>query len=352
MNEEEFYSDELKYIKLQHDKMKRRRTVLIVVPIAIGILLLAYSTKIANQDDLKEKVLNFLGVLSLISSAVALVMAYLQTGFKKFSAVEFIKSESTYNSEPSYGVFHEYTLDKINKIEEEINALHMKEKNNPSLNNPITKEEKDELVKKLQNQILKDASEGAAIILMENIQNKLNSNKERNEINELFLKTLERLKKETESLTRRGNLNLTLGILTTVIGLCLLGYFVITANDIPQDKFEFIVGFIPRLSLVILIEVFAYFFLKLYKSSLSEIKYFQNEMTNIEGKFVAIKCAEKIPDANVMSNIVNNIAQTERNSLLEKGQTTAEIEMAKLENHKITNFSHNFIKAFELNKKS
>jgi hypothetical protein len=37
--------------------------------------------------------------------------------------------------------------------------------------------------------------------------------------------------------------------------------------------------FSPRLSLVIVVELFAYFFLGLYKSNLQEIKYFQRHST-------------------------------------------------------------------------
>ena len=92
------------------------------------------------------------------------------------------------------------------------------------------------------------------------------------------------MRSEVSALSRRGNLNLSLGIATTIIGLIILGYFVLEIDSIPEDKMAFIAHFIPRLSLVVLIEVFAYFFLKLYKSSLSEIKYFQNEMTNAEAK--------------------------------------------------------------------
>jgi len=41
-----------------------------------------------------------------------------------------------------------------------------------------------------------------------------------------------------------------------------------------------------------LIELFAYFFLKLYKSDLSEIKYFQNELTNVEMRYAAVRLAD------------------------------------------------------------
>lgn len=82
-----------------------------------------------------------------------------------------------------------------------------------------------------------------------------------------------------------------LGILTTVTGLSILGYYVFHAQPSGQDPWLFTTHFLPRLTLVVFIEIFAYFFLRLYKSSLTEIKYFQNEMTNIEAKFIALYIA-------------------------------------------------------------
>ena len=93
----------------------------------------------------------------------------------------------------------------------------------------------------------------------------------------------------------------------------------------------FISHFVPRLTLVILIELFAYFFLSLYKASLAEIKYFQNELTNIESKELALQAALNSGEASMISDIVSKLALTERNHILSKDQTTVELERARLE---------------------
>lgn len=64
-----------------------------------------------------------------------------------------------------------------------------------------------------------------------------------------------------------------------------------------------------------IIEVFSYFFLKLYKSSLSEIKYFQNEATNIEYSFVALETALKVDDSDLVKQCVNKMLNVERTIL-------------------------------------
>jgi hypothetical protein len=91
-----------------------------------------------------------------------------------------------------------------------------------------------------------------------------------------------------------------------------------------------ITDFAPRISLVVVIEIFAYFFLGLYKNSLSEIKYFHNELTNVESKYLAIEEAIALSDDNTLKEVVKDISRTERNFLLKKGETTVSMEEKRL----------------------
>lgn len=146
---------------------------------------------------------------------------------------------------------------------------------------------------------------------------------------QLFSSISSRLGREVQDLARRGNLNLILGILTTLVGLSVLGYSVFYSpiSHVPEELFAY---FVPRVSLVILIEVFAYFFLKLYKQSLAEIKYFQNEITNIESKQLAIQLAMRTEDPSLRIRVVEELAKTERNFILGKDQTTVDLERERL----------------------
>jgi hypothetical protein len=136
---------------------------------------------------------------------------------------------------------------------------------------------------------------------------------------------------ELESLGRRGNLNLALGAVTTVVGLALLGLSVFSELSAAKDIWTFVSHFVPRLTLVLMIELFAYFFLSLYKTSLGEIKYFQNELTNIESKQIALRAALSGTDQAVVSGILTKLADTDRNHILSKDQTTVELEKARIE---------------------
>lgn len=141
--------------------------------------------------------------------------------------------------------------------------------------------------------------------------------------------TKRRLIREIQDLSRRGNLNLILGITTTLSGLGVLGYAVFN-SPISSNYTELLAHFVPRVSLVLLIEVFAYFFLKLYKQSLGEIKYFQNELTNVESKHLAFEIAVRDGDQGLRSLIVEELAKTERNFVLSKDQTTVELERERI----------------------
>jgi len=149
-------------------------------------------------------------------------------------------------------------------------------------------------------------------------------------IDDMYGDTTTRLKDELSSLGQRGNLNLIIGIMTTVAGLLVLGYVVFKAEHTTNDPTLVASYYLPRLSLVLFIEIFAFFFLRLYKSSLGEIKYFQNELTNIESKFSALRVALKQEDAAVKHRVIDALCQTERNYLLKAGETTAELELAKI----------------------
>jgi hypothetical protein len=138
-----------------------------------------------------------------------------------------------------------------------------------------------------------------------------------------------RLSREIDALSRRGNLNLVLGCLTTVTGLALLGYLTLGSPSVDNVG-DFALHYTPRITLILFIEVFGYFFLRLYRSSLDDIKYFQNELTNVETKYLALHMALKSDDTKVVEALISQLAQTERNFVLSKGQTTVELERSKI----------------------
>ena len=346
MEEESTEIHDQKYFEWKAERQQRLRIVSSVVPALFGFVILFYLSLDSDYKEfpfpLSRSLLSILGPLFILISGLSILMAYLQTGFKKASSTntDYLKHENELRRLRDRIESHPLLdNDDLENIKTELALLKEQAEKNTSINEAITSGHKDELVQLLKNEILIESKSQASVEILNKIEDKVKNINQASEVENVFLRTLDRLNSEVNALSRRGNLNLSLGILTTIIGLAILGYFVLEIDSIPEDKMAFIAHFIPRLSLVVLIEVFAYFFLKLYKSSLSEIKYFQNEMTNAESKLIAIKCSIMTADSATTSIVIKNLSETERNAILEKGQTTAEIEKSKIEQQNISTIS-------------
>jgi hypothetical protein len=142
---------------------------------------------------------------------------------------------------------------------------------------------------------------------------------------------LERLQTEVRALMRRGNLNLVLGTLTTGAAATILAYVALTAKLAGGDWRSYMPTYLLRLSVVVFIEIFAFFFLRLYRASLADIKYFQNEITNLEAKCLALEFTILSADQKAANKVAEELARTERNFVLKKDQTTVELEKSRLE---------------------
>lgn len=153
--------------------------------------------------------------------------------------------------------------------------------------------------------------------------------KEQLSINEHYEDMVYRIKKEIDRLNRRGGANLGIGASIAFFGIAYLGY-VVSKQTVTTDVINYLIHMLPRISFVLVIEVFAYFFLKLYKNGFDEVKYFQNELTNIEAKVLAIKFLKDVKNEDLMAEVIKNLMTTERNFILSKGQTTVALEKEKI----------------------
>lgn len=182
----------------------------------------------------------------------------------------------------------------------------------------------------LVDELTKRVEEEAVTAAISQIEAQLAEKFRRQGLEDLFEGMNKRLRQETLDLARRANLNLLLGIFTTMLGMAVLAYAAFTSP--PGSSWpEMLAHYVPKLSLALLVELFAYFFLRLYKESLSGIKYFQNELTNVESKHIALAVAfEGTPELQTV--VVQALSNTERNFLLNKDQTTVELEKDRLAN--------------------
>ena len=122
-----------------------------------------------------------------------------------------------------------------------------------------------------------------------------------------------RLRSEIDSLSRRANVNLVIGVATTSVAVALLVYMTLNAKITFDNWPDLLSHYIPRLTTAVFIEVFSFFFLRLYSASLAEIRYYQNELTTLDSKKVALDAAKDVDNADARTAVIAAIGNTERN---------------------------------------
>lgn len=152
----------------------------------------------------------------------------------------------------------------------------------------------------------------------------------------------ERLNQEVRALLRRGNLNLVIGTLVTIIAVITLVYNAILAHAVQGGLPEIFRAYLPRLSVVVFIQLFGFFFLRLYRVSLSDIKYFQNEITNIQQRWLALKYTIINDDKEAAKIIIDKLSATERNFIIKKGETTHDLERLRIDQNDVKELLSSF----------
>jgi hypothetical protein len=172
-------------------------------------------------------------------------------------------------------------------------------------------------VPKLDNEkiyaLLKESLEKKVLQkLEENISDSTSQEKRKKEFFDDLFRSEDRLNSELLSTNRRANLNLIIGILSVVIGLLSFIYIIYKT---PDEQGLVVAYFLPRVFLIIFIQLFSYFFLRLYKKGIDDTKYYHNELTNVESKFSAIQYSINIIEEKELNKtIINSMMKNERNS--------------------------------------
>lgn len=114
-------------------------------------------------------------------------------------------------------------------------------------------------------------------------------------------------------LRKRGNLNLVIGIATTLVAAMTLILTVVFASPNGTQWEKLLAYFIPKISTVVFVEVFSFFFLRLYKATLAEEKYYQNEITARTARQTALEAAFGTSDTVAMGKLIELLAGVNQN---------------------------------------
>lgn len=286
--------------------------VLTIVSV-FGVLFSSLQSVVSSLlEIIKEKKDFFLYApifLALLFSFVTAMISYLNKGI------------GGRNIEKTSHVLYKEIL-KLNK-----RLTEVEDRSSSGVSVEITESERNKLISDAKKRII-----GNTILLADNsLKTDIFNFKKSYSLHKLHTDMVLRLESEIDRLNRRGGVNLAIGTTIALTGILSLAYFLYSAPGIV-DGLDFFIHHLPKLSFVIVVELFAYFFLRLYKNGFDEIKYFQNEITNIEMKVMSLKYAQEFKSEDMIKELAMHLMKTERNFILEKGQTTVSIEKDKLQN--------------------
>lgn len=291
------------------NKMETSRRSILVISLSVLVALAGLGNSLYTLLDVKQ-----------FSQAASIALIIISSGVAVFS---YLNPNSATGSQDQAALEEQVLRRRMLKKASEIFDETL-------MNKVIVEGDKEQLLRRLEEKIQSDAFTA----FYKEIQEDAIQKARHGLISQHFADVSLRLSREVYSQTRRGTLNLVLGFLMAFAGLVVLGLSVYWASGF--DVKDILGYFLPRFCIGILIQIFAYFFLRLYKQSLSEIKYFQNELTNIEAIQLAILVARAHGDSSTYDRIVKSLIKTERNFLMEKNQTTIELERERIEGSNVT----------------
>lgn len=299
-----------------------------VLLVVSGIMMLTFGAQFV-RSEFQGNIVVISGVILVVIGGAVSAFAYLRGGGLK----------SNYSSGDNYvsvtNTLEDEHIDRIViALKEKIDSFEASPSEKENIE--LTAEERKEVIDSIKLNISKELAEDLFKSAKSAVADSVTENKYFIELRRELQKTKARLTEEISALTRRGNLNLVIGGVTTILAVALLGYVVLTAKSDALEIKDFIWHYAPRITVSIFIQVFSFFFLRLYRNSLDDIKYFQNELTNVDAKYAALEAALLLGDKSIVSKVIEEMSSTDRNSRLKKGESTVALEKLREENKSLT----------------
>lgn len=309
-------------------KKERWINAMAILSTIFGVLFFFLSESKFFYDDVPSSVSILIPSGMVLTGAFIFLMNYLKNGNALGTSdqgsllreeLEMLQLEAEMHAKRSYASA---------KFEQDFEYLKIKVDSLSFDKALIGENEKENIIKRIEESIKKDVGHS----LFKEIEEKFSADfkKERYlaDLRKQCNITRVRLNDEIVALGRRGNVNLGIGVMTTIVAVSILASTVISGNSVLSGD-ALLSYYFPRFTLSVFIEIFSFFFLKLYKAGLSEIKYFQNELTNAELKFIGAEKAILLGNEESIRSVIEALSSTERNFKLNKGESTVELERVR-----------------------
>lgn len=239
--------------------------------------------------------------------------------------------------------------ENIQKLSNDVSKLRKEIKNSEEIKNidnkleKITKEYKDffnnnrkGIIKgQIESEIKMEIKRGAYNLIEEKFKSQIERKTKLNIIKENKNRILNRIHKSIDFIERSSRKHMALGLYFSFSGLIftIISVLKINGNSI-LDTHEniYFMEYLQKSSIVLCSELIGFFFFRTYRSSINEIKYFNNEMTNIEVIFSALETAVFSGNQKLIDIMCEKLIITERNFILKKGEATLSLMSQENEN--------------------
>lgn len=155
---------------------------------------------------------------------------------------------------------------------------------------------------------------------------------------------------------RRPNALLFVGTIVAVSGLL---FFVLTlpgsrlgilipenTNVTAQDFWSAGLQLLPRLLMLIFIQVLAGFFLRQYRSSMEDFRYYESVLRHREAQYLSYTLRKHLNDKKALLKFSDDILKDQQFGLLARGQTTASLEAQRAEANEFGSLYERFANLF------
>ncbi len=149
---------------------------------------------------------------------------------------------------------------------------------------------------------------------------------------EVLLVARKRLSDEEQRLLIGNAINRRMGVLMAFAGVFLPAYYIFSGKEVVASVGfgAFFSTYWPFFTIVIIFEIVAIFYLRLYTQTLRRIEKNKNELTNVELRLTAglMLCDEK--DSVKLKLLADELSKEERNFVLDKNESSAILDTDKI----------------------
>jgi hypothetical protein len=165
----------------------------------------------------------------------------------------------------------------------------------------------------------------------------------KDEIERLFDTYLRRSNDAMDAAKRRPNALILVGTVVAFVGLVFFiltlpgsryGFFDATPQAVPDLKADFwssAIQLLPRLLMLIFIQILAGFFLRQYRSSMEEFRYYEAVLRHREDQRISYLIRLKIGDSKALMQFAGDLLKEREFGRLTRGDTTAMLEAQRAE---------------------